>query len=392
MSFNRDCILDDGRIVSIPGKGAKDHIVGYLGEVDYAVHVMRVDGADGAPACFIVNYANHPDNDNTKRTHFSSDYPGFLRENLKMIFGRDVTVLFLNGACGDVNAYNYASGVSEKYAYSNTYMPEEMAKLLTETVCAINSTIKASESAPAVRAAVRTDTYKRRAPADWEVEKALAVKARADAGERLYLHERSVMEKTLAHGEGPGGVFTHFGTVVKGTAAVDAEVTAIIDTERREAIRRNHTAAHLLQAALRKTLGNHVEQAGQYVDQNAVRFDFTHFSALTSQELENVQNLVNNAILSAVDVVTEVLPIAEAKKRGAMALFGEKYGDTVRTVTAGEFSVELCGGTHVANTANIGLFKIISESSVASGVRRIEAVTGLNLLNLLEKYEYQVIW
>lgn len=202
MSFNRDCILDDGRIVSIPGKGAKDHIVGYLGEVDYAVHVMRVDGADGAPACFIVNYANHPDNDNTKRTHFSSDYPGFLRENLKMIFGRDVTVLFLNGACGDVNAYNYASGVSEKYAYSNTYMPEEMAKLLTETVCAINSTIKASESAPAVRAAVRTDTYKRRAPADWEVEKALAVKARADAGERLYLHERSVMEKTLAHGEG----------------------------------------------------------------------------------------------------------------------------------------------------------------------------------------------
>ena len=145
-----------------------------------------------------------------------------------------------------------------------------------------------------------------------------------------------------------------------------------------------------MQAALRKTLGNHVEQAGQYVDQNAVRFDFTHFSALTPQELEKVQNQVNTAILSAADVVTEVLPIAEAKKRGAMALFGEKYGDTVRTVTAGEFSVELCGGTHVSNTANIGLFKIISESSVASGVRRIEAVTGLNLLNLLEKYEYQV--
>ena len=188
----------------------------------------------------------------------------------------------------------------------------------------------------------------------------------------------------------PAGVFVHSGKYISGKFNKGDKVVAKIDITRRDAIRRNHTAAHLLQAALRKTLGNHVEQAGQYVDQNAVRFDFTHFSALTSQELENVQNLVNNAILSAVDVVTEVLPIAEAKKRGAMALFGEKYGDTVRTVTAGEFSVELCGGTHVANTANIGLFKIISESSVASGVRRIEAVTGLNLLNLLEKYEYQV--
>ena len=200
MSFNRDCIMDDGRIVSIPGKHAKDHIVGYLGTVDHDVHVMRVDAANGAPACFIVNYANHPDNDNTKRTHFSSDFPGFLRQNLQMIFGRDVVVLFLNGACGDVNAFNYKSGVSEKYAYSGTYMPEEMGKLLTETVCAINRDIKATDAAPAVRAATRTDTYARRAPADWEKKDALEKKARFDAGERMTNSAIRVMESTLSHG------------------------------------------------------------------------------------------------------------------------------------------------------------------------------------------------
>ena len=199
MSFNRDCIMDDGRIVSIPGKAAKDRIVGYLGTVDYDVHVMRVENADGKPACFIVNYANHPDNDNTKRTHFSSDYPGFLRENLKMIYGQDVVVLFLNGACGDVNAYNYKSGVSEKYAYSNTYMPEEMGKLLTETVCAINHGIRATDTAPEVKALTRTETYAHRAPAAWEIEAAQKTKARADAGERLYGGERRVMESTLSH-------------------------------------------------------------------------------------------------------------------------------------------------------------------------------------------------
>ncbi len=198
MSFNRDCILDDGRIVSIPGKHAKDHIVGYLGVVDYDVHVMRVDDAAGNPACFLVNYANHPDNDNTKRTHFSADFPGYLRENLQMIYGRDVVVVFLNGACGDVNAYNYKSGVSEKYASGTTYMPEEMGKLLTETVLKINRDIK-TEKDLAVKACVRTDTYNRRAPAAWETEKALATKARADAGERLYASERRVMESTLAH-------------------------------------------------------------------------------------------------------------------------------------------------------------------------------------------------
>ena len=199
MSFNRDCLLDDGRTVSIPGKAAKGHILGYLGEVDYAVHVMRVDNAEGNAVAFLVNYANHPDNDNTKRTHFSSDYPGFLRENLKMIYGRDVVVLFFNGPCGDVNAYNYASGVSERYASGTTYMPEEMGKLLTETVCAIDRGIKARESAPAVKACVRTDVYKTRVPAAWETERALETKAREEAGSRLGGGERRVMESTLSY-------------------------------------------------------------------------------------------------------------------------------------------------------------------------------------------------
>ena len=199
MSFNRDCIMDDGRIVSIPGKYAKDHIVGYLGEVDYDVHVMRVDNADGEPSGFIVNYANHPDNDNTKRTHFSSDYPGFLRQNLQMIYGKDVVVLFLNGACGDVNAFHYKSGVSEKYASALTYMPEEMGKLLTETVCAINREITVTDKAPVVKAISRTDTYQLRVPADWETEAARKTKARFDAGERLFGGERRVMESTLSY-------------------------------------------------------------------------------------------------------------------------------------------------------------------------------------------------
>ena len=198
MSFNRDCILDDGNIHSIPGKAAKDHIVGYLGTVDHDVHVMRVDNKNGEPAAFIVNYANHPDNDNTKRTHFSSDFPGFLRDNLQRFYGKDVTVLFLNGACGDVNAFNYKSGISEAYASGTTYMPEEMGKLLTETVLAINKQIKTAPDAE-VKACVRVDTYNRRVPAEWETEAALATKARKEAGERLYFHEKSVMRSTLSY-------------------------------------------------------------------------------------------------------------------------------------------------------------------------------------------------
>ena len=183
-----------------------------------------------------------------------------------------------------------------------------------------------------------------------------------------------------------GGIITHFGYVSEGTINVDESVSAKIDVLRRNAIRRNHTAAHLLQAALRKVLGNHVEQAGQLVNENTVRFDFTHFSALTAEEIKAVENTVNEAILNAIVVENTEMPIDEAKKLGAMALFGEKYGDVVRVVNAPNVSVELCGGTHVDNTAKIGLFHINSESSVAAGVRRIEAVTGANVLSVIENY------
>ncbi len=183
-----------------------------------------------------------------------------------------------------------------------------------------------------------------------------------------------------------GGVYTHAGELQGGAIAVGDTVTATINVERREAIRRNHTAAHLLQAGLRAVLGTHVEQAGQYVNENAVRFDFTHFSALTDEEKAAVENYVNAAILEGIEVDNREMPIDEAKKMGAMALFGEKYGDVVRVVKAGDRSTELCGGTHVDNTAKIGLFKIASESSVASGVRRIEAYTGYGVLALIEKY------
>ena len=182
-----------------------------------------------------------------------------------------------------------------------------------------------------------------------------------------------------------GGIFTHLGTVVKGAVNVNDSVTAEIDIARRESIKRNHTAAHLLQAELRSVLGTHVEQAGQLVNENTVRFDFTHFSGLTSEEISKDEDFVNEAILKGIPVMNEEMPIAEAKKLGAMALFGEKYGDIVRVVAAKDTSVELCGGTHVDNTSKLGLFHIISESSVAAGVRRIEAVTGLNVLKVLKE-------
>ncbi len=184
-----------------------------------------------------------------------------------------------------------------------------------------------------------------------------------------------------------GGVFMHFGTMEKGIFTKDDEVNAVIDTARRNAIRRNHTAAHLLQAGLRRVLGTHVEQAGQLVNEKAVRFDFTHFSALTKDEIDEVEAFVNGAILSGIEVDNREMPIDEAKKLGAMALFGEKYGDVVRVVAAKDTSVELCGGTHVSNTAKIGLFHIISESGIAAGVRRIEAVTGVNVLDTLIHYK-----
>ena len=183
------------------------------------------------------------------------------------------------------------------------------------------------------------------------------------------------------------GVYIHLCTVVNGTFSVGDTVTADIRDSRRDAICRNHSAAHLLQAALRKVLGNHVEQAGSYVSEDVCRFDFTHFVGLTDKEIKEVETLVNLNILAANEITTLETDIDTAKKNGAMALFGEKYGKTVRMVKMGSFSTELCGGTHCDNTGKIGLFKIISETSVAAGVRRIEAVTGLGVLDLIAKNE-----
>ena len=176
------------------------------------------------------------------------------------------------------------------------------------------------------------------------------------------------------------GIFLQSGKVDRGVISVGDEVFASINAERRNCIKRNHTAAHLLQAALRKVLGTHVQQAGQLVNAMEVRFDFTHFNALTPEEISQVEFLVNQFIMKAEKVESVEMPIEEAKKLGAMMLFGEKYGDIVRVVKAGDFSTEFCGGTHVSNSGEIGLFKIISESSVASGVRRITAITGSNLI------------
>ncbi|MBQ8748077.1 MAG: alanine--tRNA ligase [Clostridia bacterium] len=179
------------------------------------------------------------------------------------------------------------------------------------------------------------------------------------------------------------GVYIHLCTVVNGTIKVGDEVWADINDSRRHAIMRNHSAAHLLQAALRSVLGDHVEQAGSYVSEEVCRFDFTHFAALTEEEIASVEATVNAHILAANEIVTMETDIETAKANGAMALFGEKYGKVVRMVKMGDFSTELCGGTHCKSTGNIGLFKIVSESSVAAGVRRIEAVTGAGVLALI---------
>ena len=178
----------------------------------------------------------------------------------------------------------------------------------------------------------------------------------------------------------PKGYFVHTCVLENGFVRVGDTLTAQVDREYRWAIARNHTATHLLQAALREVLGGHVHQAGSYQDAHVTHFDFTHFSAVTPEELAKVERIVNDKIFEALDVQVRSMPLDEAKKMGAMALFGEKYGEIVRVVDVCGWSTEFCGGTHVQNTAQIGCFKIISESSVAAGIRRIEAVTGKNLL------------
>ena len=173
-----------------------------------------------------------------------------------------------------------------------------------------------------------------------------------------------------------GGKYMHYGKLTGGVLKVGDTVTAAIDVERRQAIRRAHSATHLLDAALKKVLGDHVHQAGSLVEPDRIRFDFTHFEGISAEELAQVDKLVNDAILNGYPVITEVLPIEEAKQKGAVAMFGEKYGDVVRVVEMGDFSMEFCGGTHLDNTAKVGTFRIKSEGSVASGVRRIEATVG----------------
>ncbi|MGO5052218.1 alanine--tRNA ligase [Lachnospiraceae bacterium LCP25S3_G4] len=187
-----------------------------------------------------------------------------------------------------------------------------------------------------------------------------------------------------------GGKIGHIGKVIHGMIKVGDIVTLEVDSEKRELSARNHSATHLLQKALRMVLGNHVEQAGSNVNEERLRFDFTHFSALTKEELKRVEEIVNYEIRNFLPVVVENLPIEEARKTGAAALFGEKYGDVVRVVSMGDFSKEFCGGTHVTNTGNIMAFKILSESGVAAGVRRIEALTSKGLMKYYSEIECQL--
>ncbi len=185
----------------------------------------------------------------------------------------------------------------------------------------------------------------------------------------------------------PEGYYAHTGVVSAGVISVGDEADAEVCADTRRATMRNHTSVHLLQAALREVLGEHVHQAGSYVDSERSRFDFSHYEAVKPDELRRVEEIVNRKILEASEVIHRVLPIEEAKKLGALALFGEKYGDVVRVIDVPGYSVEFCGGTHVHNTSELGLYKILSESSVASGIRRIEAVTGAGVLALLEEQQ-----
>ena len=187
-----------------------------------------------------------------------------------------------------------------------------------------------------------------------------------------------------------GGRIGHVGTVTRGMFRVGDTVTLQVEEENRKNTCKNHSATHLLQKALRQVLGSHVEQAGSYVDADRLRFDFSHFSAMTPEEIRQVEEIVNEQIAKALPVVTKEMTLEEAKQTGAMALFGEKYGDQVRVVQMGDYSVELCGGTHVPDTGAIAFCKIISESGVAAGVRRIEALTGRGLMNYYAQIEKQL--
>lgn len=187
-----------------------------------------------------------------------------------------------------------------------------------------------------------------------------------------------------------GGKIGHVGTVIKGVFKNDENVELKIDATKRRASAKNHSATHLLQKALKEVLGSHAQQAGSNVDENRLRFDFTHFAPMTKEEIDKVEAIVNEKIEENLPVLTKVMPIEEAKKTGAMALFGEKYGDDVRVVSMGDFSKELCGGTHVSNTGKISVFKIVSEAGVAAGVRRIEALTSKGVFEFYNHMEEEL--
>ena len=209
----------------------------------------------------------------------------------------------------------------------------------------------------------------------------------ADIGVISAEHGRFVVEDTIKL---QGTKIGHVGKMVSGSLHTGESVTLEVEESRRNLTANNHSATHLMQKALRMVLGNHVEQAGSLVDKDKLRFDFTHFSPMTEEEISEVESIVNEEINKGLDVCTSEMTLEEAKKTGAMALFGEKYGETVRVVQMGDFSSELCGGTHVENTRNISAFKIVSESGVAAGVRRIEALTGQGLIAYYNRVEKQL--
>ncbi len=213
----------------------------------------------------------------------------------------------------------------------------------------------------------------------------------ADHGQIARSGEDGLLFEVTDVQKNKGGKYMHYGKLMEGSIKVGGTVYASINKERRQAIMRAHSATHLLDAALRSVLGDHVHQSGSLVEPDHLRFDFTHFSALTPKELGRVSAIVNDMVLMGSDVTTEVLPIEEAKKKGAIALFGEKYGDTVRVVSMGDgFSVEFCGGTHLDNTAKVGVFHITSEFSVAAGVRRVEATTGRVSLETMNRNQEMI--